>query len=156
MRLLQRVRKQLVGAVDLEIEVLAVVVGALLVQQLHQQRQRFFLDVAPAFEIDAEAVELVFAVARAEPQREAAFAQNIDKCRVLGDPQRIGERQGHDRGADLDAFGQRREIGGIDEDVRHDAVFVAEMMLGNPGIIEAELVGAQDLRVTRACTSRCG
>ena len=50
-----------------------------------------------------------------------------------------------DRGADLDAFGQCREIAGIDKDVGHDAVFVAKMMLGNPGIVEAELIGAHDL-----------
>ena len=117
----------------------------LLLQQLQQQRQRLLLDVAPAVEIDAEAVEFVFAVARAETEHEAAVAQDVDEGGVFRDPQRIGERQRHHRGADLDALGQRREIAGIDEDVGHDAVFVAEMMLGDPGIVEAELVGAHDL-----------
>ena len=110
-------------------------------EQFHQQRQRLLLDVAPRFEVDAKAVELVFAIARAKAQHEAAVAENIDERGVFGDPQRIGERQRHDGGAELDAFRQRREIGGIDEHVRHDAVFVAEVMFGEPGIVVAELVG---------------
>ena len=133
------------GPSTLKLEILAVMIGALVVEQFHQQRQRLLLDVAPRIEVDAEAVEFVLAIARAEAERETAIAQNIDEGGVLGDPQRIGERQRDHRGADLDAFGQRREIGGIDEHVGHDAVFVAEVMLGDPGIVEAELVGAQDL-----------
>ncbi len=62
MRLLQRMRKQLIGAVDLELEMPAMMSGALRRQQLHEQRQRFFLNVAPRLEIDAEAVELVLAI----------------------------------------------------------------------------------------------
>ena len=125
MRLLQRVREQLVGAVDVEAEMLAVMGDALAVEEVEQQRQRLLLDVAALLEVDAEAVELVFAVAGAEAEHEAAAAQNVEERRVLGDPQRIGERQGHHRGADLDAFGQSREIAGIDEHVGHDAVFAA-------------------------------
>ncbi len=142
--LLNGVRKNLVGAVDLVLEMLAAMIDAVLLQQLEQQRQCLLLHVAPPFEIEAEAVELVFAVARAEPEHEAAVAENVDEGRVLGDPHRIGERQRHHRGADLDPLGQRREIAGIDEHVRHDAVFVAEMMFRHPGIVEAELVRAQD------------
>jgi hypothetical protein len=63
MRLLHRVWKHFVGAVDLETKMLAVVIDALALQQLQHQRQRLFLKIAPAIEIDAEAVELVFAVA---------------------------------------------------------------------------------------------
>ena len=145
MRLLHRMGKQLVVAIDLELEMLARVRGPLFLEQLEQQRQRLLLDVAPRLEIDAEAVELVLAVARAEAEREAAVAQDIDEGGVLGDPQRVRERQRHHGGADLDALGQRREIGGIDEHVRHDSVFVAEMMLGHPGVVEAQLVNAHDL-----------
>src|SRR5262249_7661185 len=65
--------------------------------------------------------------------------------RVLGDAQRIGERERYHRGADLDAPRERCEIAGIDENIGHDAVFVAEMMLGQPRDVEAELVGANDL-----------
>ena len=83
---------------------LALMIDALVVEELHQQRQRFLLDVAPRVEIDAEAVELVFAVARAEAERETAIAQNVDEGGVLRDAQRIGERQCHHRGADLDAL----------------------------------------------------
>src|SRR6476620_11626531 len=102
-------------------------VGALFVQQIHQQRQRFFLNIAAPFEIDAKAVELILAITGPEPKGESALAEYVDKCRVLGDTYRVGEGQGDDRGADLDAPGQRSEIGRIDKHVRHDAVFVAEM-----------------------------
>ena len=120
-------------------------IRALAVEQVHQQRQRLLLNVPPRVEVDAEAVELVLAVARTKAKRETAIAENIDEGGVFRDAQRIGERQRHHRGADLDALRQRREIGGIDEHVRHDAVFVAEMMFGDPGVVVAELVGAQDL-----------
>src|SRR5207237_3802946 len=66
-RLLQRMREQRVVAIDLESEVLAAVVGTLGAQQLQQERQRLLLDVAPALEIRAESVELVFASPRAAP-----------------------------------------------------------------------------------------
>ena len=97
-----------------------------------------------AFEIDAEAFELVLAVARAESKREPALAEDVNERRVLGNANRIGERQRDNRGADLDPFGQRRQIGRIHEHIRHDPVFIAEMMLRHPGVIVAELVGAQD------------
>src|SRR5579863_9696670 len=146
MRLLQRLRKDLVLAADLDAKAFAVMLGALKVQQVEQERQRLLLDVAPRFEVDTEAIEFVFAVAGAEAKREPAVAQDIDEGGVFGDPQRIGERQRHHRGADLDAFRQRREVAGVNENVRHDAVFVAEVMFGEPGIIVAEFVGAHDLR----------
>ena len=145
MRLLQGMGKQLVLAVDLELEILAAVIGALVEEDVHQQRQRFLLDVAAGLEIDAEAVELVFAVAGAEPKRETALAQDVDEGGVLRHPQRIGERQRHHGGADLDPLGERGEVAGIDEHIRHDAVLIAEMMLGYPGVIEAQLVRAHDL-----------
>ena len=144
-RLLQRMGKHLVIAVDLELEILALMIGAFLVEQVHQQRQQLFLDVAARLEIDAEAVEFVFAIARAKAEREAAIAQDVDEGGVLGDAQRIGERRGDHGGADGDPLGQRRQIGGIDEDVRHDAVFIAEVMFRHPRIVVAELVRAQDL-----------
>ena len=64
-RLLQGMWKQFVLAVDLEAEMLAAMVGALFVQQVKQQRQRLLLDVAPALEIDAKALEFVLAIAGA-------------------------------------------------------------------------------------------
>jgi hypothetical protein len=146
MRLLQRLRKQFVLSADLEMKTLAVMIDALIVQQVEQQRQHFLLDIAPRVEVDAEAVKFVFAVTGAQAEREPAVAQDIDEGGVLGDPQRVGKRQRHHRRADFDQLGQRREVAGVDENVRHDPVFVAEMMLGDPGIVVAEFVGAHDLR----------
>ena len=84
-------REQLVFAIDFEVEILSPMGRALVVENLHEERQRLFLDVAPRIEIDPKPIELIFAIARAEPEREAAVAQNIDECRVLRDPQRVGE-----------------------------------------------------------------
>jgi hypothetical protein len=47
-------------------------------------------------------------------------------------------------GAGGDALRQGCEVARIDEDVRHDAVFGAEVMLRQPRVVEAERVGAQD------------
>src|SRR6266851_340278 len=143
-RLLQRMREELVFIVDLDPEMLAAMVDALAAEHVHEQRQRLLLDVAPRLEIDAEAVEFVLAITRAEAEGEAPVAEDVDEGGVLGDAQRIGERQRHHRGADPDALGQRREISRVDEDIRHDAVLTAEVMLGDPRGVEADLVGAQD------------
>ena len=75
MRLLDRVGKQLVGAVHIEAEMLAVMGRALVVEELQKQRQRLLLDIAPRVEIDAEAVELVFAITGPKSQREPALAR---------------------------------------------------------------------------------
>jgi hypothetical protein len=48
MRLLNWVGQELVGAVDLELEMPALMVGPSGGHDVHQQRQRLFLDVAPA------------------------------------------------------------------------------------------------------------
>ena len=106
--LLHGMRKNLVAAIDLIVEVLALVIDALLLQQLEQQRQRLLLHVAAVVELEPEAVELVLAIARAEAEHEAPVAQNVEERGVLGDAHRIAERQRHNRGADLDALGQRR------------------------------------------------
>src|SRR6516162_4720509 len=65
-RLLYGMGKQLVVAADVEPEVLAAEDRALSLQQLHQQRQRLLLYIAPRFKVDAKAIEFVFAVARAK------------------------------------------------------------------------------------------
>jgi len=103
------------------------------------------LHVAALLEVEAEAVELVLAVAGAEAQRHAAAAQDVDEGGVLDHAHRVGERQRHHRHAELDALGQRREIAGVDPHVRHDAVLGREVVLGEPGTVEAQAVGGEDL-----------
>src|SRR5262249_40405377 len=107
--------------------------------------QRFLLDIAPRFKIDAEAIELVFAVARTKAEHKAAAAQYVEERGVLGHAHRIGERQRHHGRTDSDAPGQPREIAGIDKHIRHDAVFVAEMVFGEPGSVVTEFVRAENL-----------
>jgi hypothetical protein len=78
-RLLHRLRKQFIGAVDLDLEMLALMRDALVVKKIHQHRQRLFLDIAPAFKIDTEAVEFIFAIAGTETELKPAVAQNVDE-----------------------------------------------------------------------------
>jgi hypothetical protein len=92
-RLLYRMREQFVLAIDLEAKVLALVIGALGMEEVQQQRQGFLLNVTPPFEVYAKPIELVFAIAGAKPQREAAAAQHVDKGSVFHHAQRVCERQ---------------------------------------------------------------
>src|SRR5262249_2910164 len=93
----------------------------------------------------AEAIELVFAVARTKAEHKTAAAQYVEERGVLGDPHRVGERQRNHGRADSDAPGQPREIAGIDKYIRHDAVLIAEMMFGEPSRVVTEFVSVQNL-----------
>src|SRR5215472_4756573 len=95
MRLLQRMGKQLVFAIDLELEMPPTVIHPLVVKNIEQQWQRFLLHLAAAIEVGAEAVEFVFAIAGAGPGREAAVAENTEKGRFLGNAKGVGERKGN-------------------------------------------------------------
>ena len=85
-------REQLVGAVDLGGVILAFVIDPLVVQEIHQHRQRFLLDVAAVLEVDAERIELAWWLALGRPptekerDRAAKFLQDSplsELCRGL-------------------------------------------------------------------------
>ena len=133
-------RQDLVVAVDLDPEVPAGEVRALGSEQVEQERQRLLLHVAPSVEVLAEAFEFIGAIARSKAHGHAAAAEHVDEGGVLDHAHGVGEGQGDDAGADPDPLRQRGEVPRIDEHVGHDAVLVAEVVLGDPGEVEAQRV----------------
>ena len=74
-----------------------------------------------------------------EAELEAAVAEGVERARLLGDADRVVERQDGDRGAEADAAGPRR--GGRQEEVRRGAGERAGVVLGDRDAVEAELLG---------------
>ena len=144
MRLLKASREDLVVAGDGAVVKRPRVIDAAIVERFEDDRNRLLLGIVAGLEFNAEPLELVRPIARAEAQDEASLGQDVDECGVLDHPDRVLQRQRHHRGAELDALGLRREIGDIGERVGQDAVAVGEMMLGDPGDVVAEPVGGDD------------
>src|SRR5208283_4884268 len=94
---------------------------------------------------NAEALELLRAVAQAKSQPEPAARDYIDEGRVLGKLKRMIKRRQQDVGADGDARRARRD-GGSRRHQRGQVAVVGEVMLGEPDGIEAELLGGLNLR----------
>ena len=91
-------------------------------------------------EVEAEALELVALIARAQADHRPALAQVVQEGDLLGEANRVVERRHDDRGAEPDALGDRREVGGHHQRRGADAV-VGEVVLGEPGHVEAHVVG---------------
>jgi hypothetical protein len=96
--------------------------------------------------VAAERSESREIAARADAHFEALAAQQVEHHGILGDPHRQFERQGHDPRAETDARGRRRGVGQEDEGRRQAALGLVEMMLRDPGGIESDLLGLDDLR----------
>src|SRR3546814_11223464 len=85
MRRLDRMREDLVVAVDLHPEMPAGEVRLPAVEQVEKQRQRLLLHVAARLEITAEAIELEGAVAGAETDSQAADRKGVGAAKsVIG------------------------------------------------------------------------
>ena len=83
--------------------------------------------------------------ARAEPELGASARQQVEHDRVLGDPHRVLERQRDDAGAEPDP---RRDRGGVREEHerrRQAALRGVEVVLRDPGRVEAVPFGGHDL-----------
>ncbi len=98
--------------------------------------------------IDPEGRERIrVGAAAAAPERHAPVRQHVEHRRVLGEPQRILERQRDEPGAELDAPRALRD--GLEQHQRRGqpTVFGAEVMLGDEAGAEAELQPAGRQRV---------
>ena len=126
-------------------EVFPLVVDLPLMQGLEDEGQGLFLDFPPFLEADSQTLEFVRAITRTETQNEASFGENVHECRVLDDPDGVVQRERHHRRAQPDPLCFGRQVGDVGERVGQDAVLVAEVMLGDPGDVEAERVGLLDL-----------
>ena len=94
--------------------------------------------------VDAEALELLDAVAEADAEVEASIAEDIDGGGVLGDADRVVQGQQQDPGADPDARGEARDRGGDGQHGGGVAV-VDEVVLGDPDVVVAKRFGELDL-----------
>ena len=94
--------------------------------------------------VDAETAELAGLVAAADAEVEPSTREDVDHGGVLGQTQRVVERQDHDGGADADAA---RGLGGRGRHQQRAAeqAVAREVVLGEPGRVEAEGVGQLDL-----------
>ncbi len=85
------------------------------------------------------ALELDGAIPATDSDVEASFAQDVHDRELLGEPNRIVERQ--DRGSQADAHPPRPRRGGRRQDGRRDGqAVVDEVMLRQPDAVEAELL----------------
>ena len=101
--------------------------------------------LAALLHVDAENVELVADEAAADAEIEPALRQLVERRRLLGHPHRIVERQHGRAGAEPDALGARREIGEERVVGREQPAVPHEMVLDDPGVVDADPVGEFDL-----------
>src|SRR5438128_1651150 len=95
--------------------------------------------VAAGLEVDAEFVELVLLIAAAEPENRAPAAQLVQDREILKHAQRLVEgRHDHSR-PQPDPPCQPGHVG-RHRDRRGAEAIIGEMMLGEPGDIEADLL----------------
>ncbi len=95
-----------------------------------------------------DAVILVGAhhAAASDPEDQPAAAQLVDRRGLLGQPQRVAQRQYLDRDADLDPPGAHRDRIGDAERGRHHRSPRLAVQFGKPHRVEAPAVGGLDLR----------
>ena len=92
----------------------------------------------------AEAAELVRRVAHADAHLDPAAADIVEHREILGEPDRMVERQQADIAREAHMLGPRRHRRG-DGNPRRQVAVVDEVMLGEPDEIEAEPVEPSDL-----------
>ena len=92
-------------------------------------------------DVAAEGGVLQVAVAAADADLDAAAAEGVDDRDVLGQPDRVLQRQDRDRGAEPDPRGAGRRVGEERPRRRQAAAAVRHVVLGDPADVEAELVG---------------
>jgi hypothetical protein len=130
---------------SVEAVVLAVVREGFVGPRLLQDFERLVKPLA-AFRI-GHAIGGVAARVAAAPgaEDEAPAADHIDRRGLLGQAQRMGQRQDVHRGADLDALGARGDLAGdIHRRAQHRAARLL-VNLGEPEHVEAPFVGGFDL-----------
>ena len=97
-------------------------------------------------ELQPEARELVGRAAAAEPDRQPAAGQGVERGQLLGDRQRVVERQDDQRRADRDAPRPPGRRERQQERLRRQALMHAEVVLGQPERLEPQLVRQRRLR----------
>ena len=89
--------------------------------------------VRPIRAVAPEAGESRWRAAGAEPKLEAAVRDEIEHRRILSDPDRLVERQGHDARAEANSRRACRDMSEKHEWGGQAALIAVKMMLSNPG-----------------------
>ena len=84
--------------------------------------------------------------AAADADFQPAAGHEVGHGGILGHADRQLQRQGDDAGAEADPRGPRRDLRQEDERRRQAALVLVEVVLGDPGRIEAAALGVDDLR----------
>ena len=111
MRLLDRLREDLILLVHLELEVFAVGVYAFVVKALEDQWDGFLLNFPPLLIDDPQALELTGRVAGTKAKLKASVTEDIERGDVLDDPHPVMQRYHHHRRAQFDPCSLGRELG---------------------------------------------
>jgi len=120
--------------------VLAVVAEEILRKSTVEDVAELFGHLQVGLDIDAESLEFVGLVARADAQHQAPVRQRIGGRDLGRQPRRVVKRQDDDRGAEPDLFGDRGAVCHQHQRRCAEAV-IRKMVLGEPGDRVAELVG---------------
>nr|BFE87592.1 hypothetical protein GCM10020093_101930 [Planobispora longispora] len=119
---------------------LAVVAEDRVGPQAEDHLQRLVEPVTRLGQVDAEALELEALVAAPDAQLQPSAGEQVHHGRLLGDVDRVVQRQDHDPGAEAEPFGPGGQVGQHGEQVGHDPV-VAEVVLGQSHPGEPQLLG---------------
>jgi len=92
----------------------------------------------------AQRRELIVRVALSDAEIETPVRENVDTGRVLGDTHRVLEWEQENERADADPRSTRRD-GSRRRQQRRIVAVRREMVLGQPNIVVADLLGATDL-----------
>ena len=81
-----------------------------------------------------------------DPYLQPAIAHQVEHRGILRHPDRQLQRQGDDPGPQANSRGLRRDLGQEHERRRQAAFILVEMVLRDPGGVEAATLGMHDLR----------
>jgi len=112
----------------------------------------FLEDLLIVFEIDPERRVLAPVVTPAGRKIDAPVAEEIERRPLFGDPDRVMQREDRDGGGEPDSRGASGEVGQHEVGTREHAER-AEVMLPDPGRVQADLFGIQRL-VEDVCDER--
>ena len=140
----------------LEVPVLAVMREALVRRpRFDDERETFLEALVGLFHRNAEARELVVAIALADAEFEPAAGQQVDGGGLLGQQHRIVPGQHHHRGAEPQRLGARREPG-QQRQARRNLAEASEMMLDHEGCCRSRAPRPRRcIRCNRESPDRC-
>ena len=114
-------------------------------EPIAQGREILCENFAPLRAVEAEGGERRRIAAGADAELQPAVDQDVEHGRVLGDTDRLFERQRDDAGAEADGRRARSDMGEEHQRRRQSAFGFVEMVLGDPRRVETAAFGVGDL-----------